>query len=310
MAFIQGWSLWRRALLPHDEAEGERIYLMQIEEWMKDVRKGFKIGKFVVEVEKARNSYTTVRDRITRWLEVAMHFVAFGYHLTDNRLFMGKIYYRARKIVSDDLMIRHGPKPVQGQVEFVSTLKRSKNLFSLIRCILAIICESRHVLQLTGDLNKIALCDSLRDFSRNGRLRRHSSAGEFEESDSDADILGISQSRTLSYRLRSSPSELQCLSESEDAFDGSSVDFDVHGEQSPEFETPSKHQIKRAELRELKERRMFHVLMLVRVMCYFTITASKGGLLPKISLVTEGFLSMAGAAIAVWKNLPKVILSR
>ena len=158
MAFIQGWSLWRRALLPHDEAEGERIYLMQIEEWMKDVRKGFKVGKFVVEVEKARNSYTTVRDRITRWLEVAMHFVAFGYHLTDNRLFMGKIYYRARKIVSDDLMIRHGPKPVQGQVEFVSSLKRSKNLFSLIRCILAIICESRHVLQLTGDLNKIALC--------------------------------------------------------------------------------------------------------------------------------------------------------
>ena len=273
---------------------------------MKDVRKGFKIGKFVVEVEKARNSYTTVRDRITRWLEVAMHFVAFGYHLIDNRLFMGKIYYRAKKIVSDDLMVRHGPKPVQGQVEFVSSLKRSKNLFSLVRCVLAIVCESRHVLQLTDDLDELAISHSLQEFSEHRRFRRQSSTSEVEESDSDVDILGLASRRSSRGRLRASPSDKWC--ESEDGEEGGGEFF----LETPRAEAPGSKmsRLKRAKLLKLKEMRTFHAFMLIRVLCYFTITASRARLLPKITLVTEGFLSMVGAAIAVWKNLPKVILAR
>ena len=66
----------------------------------------------------------------------------------------------------------------------------------------------------------------------------------------------------------------------------------------------------KAEERKLSEKRTFHGLMLMRVLCYFVITSSNAKLLPfglVLSPAVDGFLSMVGASIAVWKNLPTIV---
>ena len=254
MAFVQGWAQWRRALLPKGQSVGESIWLITLETWISDVRKGFKVGKFIVEIEKARIAHISISDRITRSLEVAMHAVAFCYHVVDNRLFFSRIYYKAKKTVSDDFMVRNGVKKVPGQTEFYRALKTRKNAFSLCRCILAIVCEARHVLHVTYEL----------------------------------------------YMLRNAhPAPLNPRED--------------EAKQSQHFEIDhlvSDRGAVKAEERKLSEKRTFHGLMLMRVLCYFVITSSNAKLLPfglVLSPAVDGFLSMVGASIAVWKNLPTIV---
>eukprot|EP00944_MAST-04C_sp_MAST-4C-sp1_P007986 g7986.t1 len=152
MAFAQSFCVFRQGILGKSNVPHVYLYFRTFEDWIKDTRKGFKLFKWIVEVEKTRSAYTTISDVIIRWLEVTMHIVAMGYHFVDNRIFINKVIYRVETLTSDDLLVRYGPKSVPGEKEFLGSLKRQKNQFSLIRCFLSIICESRWVLTLTEDI--------------------------------------------------------------------------------------------------------------------------------------------------------------
>ena len=203
-----------------------------------------------------------------------MHTVAFGYHFVDNRLFISKILYRWETLTNDDLLVRYGQKSVPGEVEFLANLKAQKNQFSLIRCFLSIICETRWVLNLTNDIRvhieeKKAYLKQLDDEKANEEIKDN-----------------IMDDHVITVR-------------------------DTEEEGGGEFEDDELAIFDQKEFR-LRAIRKFHFLMLIRVCCYFIMTSSKRGHLfgftiPFIGQTWDGIFGMIGAGIAVWKNLPSVI---
>ena len=275
MAFAQSFFVFRQGVLGENHNLPHiYLYYRTIEDWIKDTRKGFKLGKWIVEIEKTRSAYTTISDFIIRWLEVAMHTVAFGYHFVDNRLFISKILYRWETLTNDDLLVRYGQKSVPGEVEFLANLKAQKNQFSLVRCFLSIICETRWVLNLTNDIRvhieeKKAYLKQLDDEKANEEIKDN-----------------IIDDHVITVR------------DTEEGGGGEFEDDELAIFDQKEF--------------RLRAIRKFHFLMLVRVCCYFIMTSSKRGHLfgfriPFIGQTWDGIFGMIGAGIAVWKNLPSVI---
>eukprot|EP00943_MAST-04B_sp_MAST-4B-sp1_P008690 g8690.t1 len=301
MAFAQSFCVFRQGLLGPSTAPHIYLLFRTFEDWMKDTRKGFKLLKWVVEIEKTRSAYTTISDFFIRWLEVTMHIVAMGYHFVDNRIFVNKVIYRVEKLINDDLLVRHGPKPVPGEVSFLDNLKRQKNQFSLVRCVLSIICETRWVLNLTEDI-RVHVNEKNLYIKKVEELKNNTIRNKFMFTHEDTNINNNGK-KNEEFEIKDNIIDINVVP----------VNDNNNNEDKEEEEEEDEELIRLDEKEHrLRAIRRFHLLMLIRVCCYFIMTSSKRGHLfgfkiPFIGQTLDGIFGMIGAGIAVWKNLPSVI---
>ena len=136
LALIQYSYQLYRAQLSEDAPQSAELVAIAFEKNISDARKGFRLFKWIDEYGKLRKIITapsrTLAAAYWKIVPVAMRLCAFGYYLVDNAIWVGQITQGAR----------YGRRNKKKE-QYIQTLKRYKNNFSLWRTIIALAWGAR-----------------------------------------------------------------------------------------------------------------------------------------------------------------------